>query len=69
LQLLPRGTLERRAVDKIKHRRHRAVRMHVDGPHAAARDVDLAAWCDLRCRMAQSATDADAAGRDGRGAA
>ena len=45
------------------------MRMHVDGPHAAAANVDLAAWCDLRRGMAQSAANADAAGGDGRGVA
>jgi hypothetical protein len=49
LQLLPSGALERRAVDEIEHGRHRAVSMHVDGPHTAAGDVDLAAGRDLRC--------------------
>src|SRR5262245_16815765 len=66
LQLLPRGALERRAVDEIEHGRHCAVRMHVDGPHAAARDVDLAAGCDLRGRVAQATADANAPGRDSR---
>src|SRR5262245_52341371 len=69
LQLLPRGALEGGAVDKIEHGRHRAVRMHVDGPHTAAGDVDLAAGCDLRGRTAQTAADANAAGRDRRGVA
>jgi hypothetical protein len=45
------------------------VSMHVDGPHAAAGNIDLAAGRYLRRGMAQSAADADAAGRHGRGVA